>query len=206
MKKTRAQVIAVYGFVICAMLIAGGCGGRNRARETGQKVVSEETLLKGRLERAEKENERLKKQVETLSELPLGKRAEAAYKVQTVRIGNYTNIYDENEDGKKETLIVYVSPIDETGDAVKAAGEVNIQLWDLSKSGNEALLAQWTLEPNELKKKWYSSMMSSKYRFTFDVGEVVKNYDAGSEGLTVRVNFVDYLSGRTFTEQKVIKP
>ncbi len=195
-----------WGFVICAMVFSFGCGEKRQPTATKKELISRETELKGQLEQAERENEQLKKQVETLSGLPSGKRAEAAYKVQTIRIGNYTNIYDENEDGKKETLIVYVSPIDETGDAVKAAGEVNIQLWDLSKGGENAQLGQWTVEPNDLKKKLYSSVMSSRYRFTFDVSGVVKNYDAGSEGLTVRVNFVDYLSGRTFTEQKVIKP
>jgi hypothetical protein len=53
---------------------------------------------------------------------------------------------------------------------------------------------------------WYNSLMSSKYRLSFDVSGIVKDYKAGTPGLTVKVNFIDYLSGRTFTEQKVIKP
>jgi len=196
----------VFWIVICAIVSAGGCGGKRQSPATKKELISRETELKTRVEQVERENEVLKKQIETLSVLPSGKRAEGVYKVQTIGIGNYTNIYDEDKDGKKETLIVYVSPTDETGDAVKATGEVNIQLWDLSKSGGEAMLGQWTIEPNELKKKWYSSMMSSRYRFTFDVSGVVEDYKAGRPGLTVRVNFVDYLSGRTFSEQKVIKP
>jgi hypothetical protein len=208
-KITRAQVLIACGVVICVMVLAVGCGAKRRAREAAAvrpATASEETGMRSRMEQAEKENAQLKKQVETLGALPGGKRAEAVYKIQRIEIGNYTNIYKEEEDGNKEKLIVYVSPIDETGDSVKAAGEVKIQLWDLSKKENNALLGEWTVEPNELKKMWYNSLISSKYRLSFDVSGVVKNYKAGSAELTVKVNFVDYLSGRTFSEQKVIKP
>jgi hypothetical protein len=207
-KSTRAQVVLAWGFVICATVFVIGCGAKRRARDAAARpaVAMEETGLRSKLEQVERENERLKKQNEMLSELPGEKRAGAVYKVQAVRIGNYTNIYKEEEDGEKEKLIVYVSPIDETGDAVKAAGEVKIQLWDLSKKENNAQLGQWTVGPNELKKMWYNSLMSSKYRLSFDVSGIVKDYKAGTPGLTVKVNFIDYLSGRTFTEQKVIKP
>jgi hypothetical protein len=204
--KKRAQVILIWVFVICAVVLAGGCGHKRAPATTKKELISRETELKIKLELVERENEQLKKQIETLSGLPSGKRAETVYKLQTIRIGNYTNIYDEDKNGTRETLIVYVSPTDETGDSVKAAGEVNIQLWDLSKSSGEAMLSQWTIEPNELKTKWYSSVMSSRYRFTFDVSGVVKDYKPPKAGLTVKVNFTDYLSGRTFSEQKFIKP
>jgi hypothetical protein len=143
-KSTRAQVVLAWGFVICATVFVIGCGAKRRARDAAARpaVAMEETGLRSKLEQVERENERLKKQNEMLSELPGEKRAGAVYKVQAVRIGNYTNIYKEEEDGEKEKLIVYVSPIDETGDAVKAAGEVKIQLWDLSKKENNAQLGQ----------------------------------------------------------------
>ena len=206
MKDIRAKAVLAWGIVICGMILSAGCAGKRQTVQTKPEVVSAETGLNVKLEQVERENERLKKQVETLSGLPSGKRAEALYKIQTIRIGNYTNIYKEEEEGEKEKLVVYVSPIDETGDAVKAAGAADIELWDLSKSGGEAMLGQWKIEPNELKKMWYSSFMSSGYRFSFDVTGIVKDYKAGTPGLTVKVNFIDYLSGRTFSEQKVIKP
>ena len=73
---------------------------------------------------------------------------------KSVKIGRYTNFYDEDKTpgatGKKN-LVVYVEPIDETGDAIKAAGAIDVQLWDLNKKENEARLAQWQVEPNEIK-------------------------------------------------------
>jgi hypothetical protein len=104
--------------------------------------------------------------------------------------------------GKKK-LVVYVEPIDETGDAVKAGGTIEVQLWDLNKKESEARLAQWQVEPNEIKKLWLGGMFSSGYRLSFDVAGIVDKFD---RPLTVKVNFTDYLSGMTFTEQFVIRP
>jgi hypothetical protein len=43
----------------------------------------------------------------------------------------------------------------------------------------------------------------TSYRFTFDVAGKVENLD---KPLTVKVAFTDYLSGRTFTEQFILRP
>jgi hypothetical protein len=161
--------------------------------------------LKSKVETLAKENEQLKQQVETLSKLPGDKRAEAVYNLDKIRIGNYTNIFDENKDGKQRQLKVYIEPVDDAGDAIKAAGTVNIQLWTLGKAGKDALVGEWTIEPNELKKTWFSTMMQTGYRFVFDIAAIEPKLDVKS-GLTVRVTFTDYLSGKTFSEQKAIKP
>ncbi len=201
-KKIKAQVVFASTIVICAMLFIIGCG-ETKTVEVGQEKVSDEAMLKSRAEQAEKENEQLKKQVETLTQLPSGKRAEAIYRLKEVTIGRFTNLYDEDKNGTRETLVVYVQPIDETGDVVKAAGAVEVQLWDLNKAGGEAMLGKWSVEPNEMKTMWFDSMLSTGYRFKYDAGALVGKFD---KTLTVRINFTDYLSGRVFTEQKAIKP
>jgi hypothetical protein len=126
--------------------------------------------------------------------------------LQALKIGRYTNIYEE--DGNSGTpgnkkLIVYVVPVDETGDDIKAAGAADVQLWDLNKKESEALLGQWQIEPNELKKLWLDSFLGGSYRLVFDVSQIVTKVE---KPLTVKVNFTDYLSGKTFTEEFVIKP
>jgi hypothetical protein len=98
---------------------------------------------------------------------------------------------------------VYVVPVDETGDDIKAAGAADVQLWDLNKKESEALLGQWQIEPNELKKLWLDSFLGGSYRLVFDVSQIVTKVE---KPLTVKVNFTDYLSGKTFTEEFVIKP
>jgi hypothetical protein len=168
-----------------------------------QQLTEQKTNLQSRLEQSQTENERLRKQVETLSNLPADTRADAVYHLQAVKIGRFTNLYDKDKDGTKETLIVYVQPMDETGDVIKAAGEIEVQLWDLNKKESEALIGQWRVEPNEIKKLWFNSIAMTCYRLTFDVAGKVENLD---KSLTVKVAFADYLSGRTFTEQFILRP
>lgn len=159
--------------------------------------------LESRLEQSHKENEGLKKQMEALAGLPGDKKAEAVYSLKALKIGRYTNLYDEDKNGTKETLIVYVQPIDETGDVIKAAGAIDVQLWNLNKPSTEALVSQWSVAPNELRKLWFDSIAMTGYRLTYDTGELAGKTD---NPLTVKVTFTDYLSGKVFTEQKSIKP
>lgn len=183
-----------------------GTAGKPTSSQQVQQLTSQNTELQNQLEQTQVENAQLLKQAESLSKLPGDKRADAIYHLKSVKIGRFTNFYDDDKTpgatGKKK-LVVYVEPIDETGDIVKAGGAVEVQLWDLNKKENEARLAQWQVEPNELKTLWLGGMFSSSYRLSFDAAGIVDKFD---KPLTVKVNFTDYLSGMTFTEQFIIRP
>jgi hypothetical protein len=201
---------SLFVVALISLAFASGCetriGGKQVASKQTQQLTSQKTDLQNQFEQIKAENDRLKKQAESLSNLPPDKRADAIYHIKAVKIGRFTNFYDDDKTmgaaGKKK-LVVYVEPIDETGDAVKAGGTIEVQLWDLNKKESEARLAQWQVEPNEIKKLWLGGMFSSGYRLSFDVAGIVDKFD---RPLTVKVNFTDYLSGMTFTEQFVIRP
>ena len=200
--KGWAMRIAIV-FLACLLLtFIAGCQGDN----TRLKLASEVSLLKqqnrqceNQLKKAKAEVEHLKQQVTVLSGLKPGFKAENLYNLQSLVITRYTGFYED--DGKKKRLLVYIQPIDEQGDVIKAAGSVDVQLWDLSKP-DKALFAEWRIEPDELKKMWVATLFSINYRLPFDVADKI----AGLAGdLTVRVTLTDYLSGKVFTEQKVVK-
>lgn len=201
---------SLFVVTLISLVFAFGCDSQTAKKPTTeqqlQQLTSQKTDLQNQLEQTKTENDRLKKQAESLSNLPGDKRADAIYHLKSIKIGRYTNFYDKDKTpgatGKKN-LVVYVEPIDETGDFIKAAGTIDVQLWDLNKKENEARLAQWQIEPNELKMLWLSGMFSSSYRLSFDAAEIIDNFD---KPLTVKVNFTDYLSGATFTEQFIIRP
>ncbi len=201
-------LIPVFAAVLA---FVAGCENTGKASkpttaEQVQQLTSQNTELQNQLEQAHAENAQLLKQAESLSKLPGEKRADAIYHIKAVKIGRFTNFYDDDKTpgatGKKK-LVVYVEPIDETGDTVKAGGAVDVQLWDLNKKENEARLAQWQIEPNELKMLWLGGMLSSSYRLSFDAAGIADKFD---KPLTVKVNFTDYLSGMTFTEEFIIRP
>ena len=143
------------------------------------------------------------KQIKTLAGIEHELRFENLYNLQNVKIHKYTNLYDKDNDGRYEKLIVYIQPIDEQGDVVKAAGSVDVQLWDLNKDAADAKLGQWHVKPNELKELWFATLITINYRLTFDLPEPIENFN---QPLTVKLTFTDYLTGKVFQEQKVIEP
>ncbi len=208
-KKTRpnAKCYTLYAILTgCLLILVGGCENGNKKSplvEQIQQLKQEKTELTRQIERSENENEQLQKQILVLSGLPEEAKAENLYRLHRIKIGGYTGFYDKDKDGQYEKLIVYIQPIDGEGDIVKATGAVDVQLWDLNKEANQALLGQWHITPGELKKLWFATMITINYRLTFDIADTVENME---EPLTVKVTFTDYLTGKVFKEQKVIKP
>ncbi len=195
--------------VLCLLSFIAGCENANSIKtplvEQIGNLTEQKTQLENQLEQTRAENKQLKKQMHVLSGLPEQVKGENLYRLGKIVIGGYTGFFDKDKDkdGEKEKLIVYIQPIDEEGDIVKATGAVDVQLWDLNKEDGQALLGQWNVEPGELKKLWFATLITINYRLTFDIADKVKSFD---EPLTVKVTFTDYLSGKVFKEQKVIKP
>jgi len=203
-KSKKAKLSAIIAVFVLAF--AAGCeDSANRKispAEQIEKLQQENKHLKMQIEQSRTEADNLKGQVQVLSGLPGQVRLETLYSLQKVKISRYTNLYDKDRDGWDETLIVYLQPMDENGDVVKAAGAVDVQLWDLNKQ-DEALLGQWHVGPDELKKLWFATLITINYRLTFDVTDKI---EGAEDNLVVKVTFTDYLTGRVFKEQRVIKP
>ena len=190
--------------VFCLLLLAGcqDTGERKLLLGKIEALTQQKTQLQENLTQSKGENERLRKQLQVLSGLPEEVRLDSLYRLQRVKIHRYTDVLDKDKDGKMETLAVYLQPIDDRGDLIKAAGAVNVQLWDLNQASGEALLGQWSVEPDELKKRWVTFLVTN-YRLTFDLAEKIEPLE---KPLTVKVTFTDYLSGKVFNEQRVIEP
>ena len=194
------------GQVLIWILLAlvGGCQGPSK-RSPGQTIEPLAFRFKGLQDQVlllEAENQALKRQLETAENQPIETGVKAFYRLQKIRLTRYTGFYDKDKDGTKDKLIVYVQPIDSVGDVVKASGTVDVQLWDLSADPNRALLASWHVEPQDLHKMWFATLVTINYRLMFDRPQGV----TWDRPLTVKVVFTDGLTGQVFTEQTVIKP
>ncbi len=186
----------------CLLAITAGCDSNNLTKEV-KTLRQEKAELESQIEQSKSEVEQLKKQVHTLSNLPAEAQLEYFYDLQKIRITRYTNLYDKDDDGKKEQLLVYIQPIDEEGDIVKASGSVDVELWDLNKDNGEAQLCQWHITPSQLKKLWCATLITINYRLPFDTDDKI---NGDEEALVVKVTFTDYLSGKVFKEQRIIRP
>ncbi|MBN2182748.1 MAG: hypothetical protein JW715_12620 [Sedimentisphaerales bacterium] len=191
--------------VLC-LAVTAGC---QKADEKAQLLMEIEQLkeqnseLSSRAEKSESQNEDLQNRVRVLAALPDDVKGENLYTLNQVRIGRYTGFYDKNNnDDIQDTLIVYVQPLDDQLDKIKASGTVEIELWDLDKPDGQAKLKTWKIEPDELRALWYATMLTINYRLTLDIADIVKDFD---KPYTVKMKFTDYLSGKIFEAQRIIK-
>jgi hypothetical protein len=205
-KAIMTSLILHFAFCFLIFLLPiAGCATPNDKEPPAAKIeqlTQENKIFQEQIEQSNTENKQLKDQIQVLSGLPENVRLENLNRIEKIIIGRYTGFFDKDNDGKKEKLIVYIQPVDEQGDTIKATGVVDIQLWDLNKTSDQAMLGEWKVEANELKELWFATLVTINYRLTFDVIDIVGSLE---EPLTVKVTFTDYLTGKVFIEQKVIK-
>ena len=186
--------------------LVAGCGigsARKNVHEIkAQRIEREKTELMRDLQQVRAENTQLTEQIKALSAIPAAKRVNP-YKLTNITITKYSNFYDKDNDGKREKFIVYFTPIDTEGDALKASGTVNIQLWNLDNLNGQALIDQWQIDPNALHQMWFDTLVSASYRLVLDTPEAL---DILAAPLTVKVTFTDYLTGEIFRHQQAIDP
>jgi len=198
MKKTIRTITCLT--VICLM---GGCGGSSRDSlwEKIDELQAQKNELETRAESLEAENQQLIEQSHTLDSINPDIRLSALDRLDRIEIGKHSGLSDENGDGQIDTLRIHLVPIDQTGDVIKAPGQVSVSLWNLNTSAAENLLGEWTVPAEDLKAMWGHSLTGRYYRLKLDLPQALQTE---SEDLTVKVKFTDYLTGKVLKAQTPI--
>jgi len=182
------------------LALSSGCtpdvGNRARlelidARDRIRKLEEENRDLADRLAASRREAKTLRR---------LGpKRMDKLFHVRKLAIGRYTAGADLDGKGAQDGVKVYLQLFDQHGSKIKAAGDVTVQLYDLSATPKRNLIGQcaWTVE--QVNKQWAGGLISYHY-----VLPCRWRRPPSRDEVTVRVEFVDYLTGKTFVAQRVV--
>lgn len=168
------------------------------------KILQEEkTNLTLDNERLQNKNEQMTQQIETLRQLDASQRKTAIDTLYKIEIGSRSGWFDKNNDGINETLIVYVFPLDTAQDSVKAAGKMDVELWNLDTTAPQSgLLKKWQIQPDELFRLWANILTGQCYRLSFPADDIVKD---NLKNLTIKVQFTDYNTGKVLAAQRAIQ-
>lgn len=188
---------------LAVMLLAGCGGGTQRPWGTLKECEDENTKLSTQNQHLEIQNTQLKKTVAVSLELDKDVRFETLDTLETIRISKHTGLYDKDENGTKETLVVYLEPLDTAQDHIKAVGTVKIELWNLNAPEGKAKLTEWTIKPAELHTSWGGTIFRSYYRLSFAIADILSGQE---KELTVKATFTDLLSGKVLSDQTTIAP
>ena len=135
-------------------------------------------------------------QIDNLSKLG-PERLELLFKVETIKLGRHSGGTKLDSQPGDDGIRVYIIPQDDAGRTVTAAGSIDIDVFDLADK-SELLLMSYSFAPAEAKKHWRSGGLANHYSITCPWKDALPS----SNEVTVRVKFVDYLTGQPFIATK----
>ncbi|MBS3733461.1 MAG: hypothetical protein KGY99_00860 [Phycisphaerae bacterium] len=190
--------------LLSALLAAGGCEPGVSATNGPASADEQIASLRTDLATLRETNRGLRRdlvakreRIDTL--LRLGdKRLNKLFHVTRITLGRYTGGVDTDDAPGHDAIKVFLRPHDADGSTIKAAGDVAVELYDLAADEGDQRIGTYRWSVDELSAQWSSGFMT--YHFSF-----VCPWDErpAHDEITVRVEFVDYLTGKTHTAQKV---
>ncbi|TWT42220.1 hypothetical protein RAS1_33500 [Phycisphaerae bacterium RAS1] len=107
----------------------------------------------------------------------------------------------EDYDGKPgdDGVTVYLKPVDRAGDVLKSAGDIAVELYDLAAEPGQNRIGEYKIPVDKCGELWNGKLLTYHYaiRCPFPAGRP-KNTE-----ITIRATFVDYITQRVLTAQKV---
>jgi hypothetical protein len=189
-------------FSILSLLLLVGCGTPSQVNiELRKKIQGLESQNSG----LEQQNQRLRQTIAALEasrpttrELPPVelKNLYVSYGIKFARLTGGADL-DPKKPGD-EGIRLYITPFDEQGDEIQAAGSFVVEAFDLDEPQN-ARIGHWEFPTAEARKLWRPMLLEVAYVLTCPWQTAPRH-----PNLTVRVTFTDELTKAQFTIQRPI--
>ncbi len=194
------KTVLMTAAVLLGVVLATGCEDGNSLETTKMQLIESQQRVSD-LEQANvnlaRRVEEQDKQIASLMDLG-DKRADVLFTAHEVRMGKYSGGWDFDDNGLEDGVKVFLTTHDQDGTLLKSAGEATVKIYDLS-AGEQALLGEYTWTAEEFGQTWMSGFMGSYFNLECPWIDGSPETDQ----VTVHVTFVDYLTGKTLTAQKV---
>jgi len=190
--------------MVVAISVSSGCSKPNIASIAVRKENQELRAKVAELERREQgylaQIRALESKATTVPTLPT-ERLNTLFTTHGLKFGRLTGgaDLDKNSPGD-DGLKIYVVPTDGRGEPIKAAGSFVVEAFDLARGDNHRV-GRWEFPLDQAEENWFGQAML----YTYVLPAPWQGQKPQHDELTVRVTFTDALTGRQFTEQKVVK-
>jgi hypothetical protein len=177
-----------------------------------QKITQLEEKNKQLEETLEAKNQTITQQANTIADqkdriqtlVALGPdRLKKLYYPTRIVIDPLTGGADYDRKPGDDGVTVYIKPIDEDGDVIKAAGHIYIQLLDLAQPEAKKLIGEYSLDVDHARKQWHGRFLTNHYtvKCPWQPGKGAPEH----REITVHVEFMEYLTGTKLTATHTCK-
>jgi hypothetical protein len=118
---------------------------------------------------------------------------------EKIEIASLSGGDDYDGEPGDDGVTVYLRPIDRDGDAVKVAGDIRIELYDLANPPGQNRIGVYAVTVDQVSKLWYGKLATYHYTVRCPWQGDPPQHDE----ITVRATFVDFLTQRVITAQTV---
>lgn len=139
----------------------------------------------------------LNRQLETARGLSQADMQKLVYPERLV-IGSLSGGDDYDSQPGHDGITLYLQPTDKDGDALKVAGSIRVELYDLANPPDQNLLGVIDIPAEKTRELWYGKLMT--YHYTVKCPWPGGRRPAHPD-ITVRATFVDFLTRRVMTAQ-----
>jgi hypothetical protein len=192
---------SIFALLACAAL--AGCGAPSAAnielRKQNQDLREQIEGLNRTHDADQATIKGLQGQIGTLPTLPAD-RLEKLFTTHGIELGRLSGGLDADPAKPgDEGLRIDVTPTDDQGQKLKAAGSFTVEAFDLA--AKPAQIGKWAFDAAATRQAWVGALMSYHYVLKCPWQATAP----AREDLTVKVTFRDELTGRLFEAQRVIK-
>jgi hypothetical protein len=125
-------------------------------------------------------------------------RLDKLFTAHDLSLGRLTGGHQAAGSSFDDGLTVYVVPTDEQGEPIKAAGSFKVEAFDLADPA-QPLVGQWSFDLDQTRTLFYVHFSLYTYVLQVPWQTIPRHRE-----LTVHVTFVDELTGRQLTAQRVV--
>jgi hypothetical protein len=197
----KPSVIITATMAACLASATFGCRGPSRAnielRKQNAELRGQVEQLQHSLDTARADLAALEARSTTVPSLPQA-RLDELFTTHGLLIGRLTHGADlDPKSPGDEGVRLYVVPLDDGGDLLKAAGSFVVRLIDPAAAPDELLVGEWEFSPAQANATWVSHLTTYCYVLPCPWPKAPKNKD-----LIVRVTFIDSLTGRSYSAEQ----
>jgi hypothetical protein len=179
--------VVAWGLLVSAWL--SGCVGRGDVELLEANLRQQQDLahryqrqledLRGELATAHSELQQLRKDLADAGKPALQEQTEPLAKITGVEFNSMmTGGRDVDGSPGHDVLTAVLSPHDTDGDLLKLAGDIEIELLDLSRSGDKQRIGSWRYPANKARDLWHSGFLASGYQLDLPLTEHPQKGDA----------------------------
>ena len=160
-----------------AVLFWGGCVTRGQLetleaelrqqQDAVQMARRQSDTLQSELVKARRETELIRSQMSATGQgVPLPEQTGNLVRLAEVKINTLLS-GGKDRDGLPgdDILVALISPLDEQGDLVKIAGEVEIEAFDMTLPSDDKRVGHWAFDAEQAAKAWHSGFVGAGLQF-----------------------------------------